>query len=123
LPLARADLEQRWLELTRTALPVAAEQRGWTLRHDHCFQRVLLDAACDGCWYDHVQERPAYRHAPEAMLVRAVELGDQLLEGSVELEDLNAKSLKWRAERQRTGVMAPHRSQKRAPEQPPPLPF
>jgi hypothetical protein len=92
----RAELERRWLELTRTELPALADERGWPLRFDHCFQRVLLDAACEGCWYDRIEGRPAYRHAPDALLARAIELADQLLAGSADLSALNRQSLTWR---------------------------
>ena len=96
MPDSRAELEQRWLHLTRTALPAVTAERGWLLKYDHCFQRVLLDGACEGCWYDHVPGRPAYRHAPELMLARAVELGEQLLAGELDLGEMNRRSLGWR---------------------------
>jgi hypothetical protein len=96
LPASRAELEQRWLHLTRVALPGVAEARGWPIRFDHCFQRVLLDAACGGCWYDRVEGRPAYRHAPDVLLTTAVELGEELLAGTADLLALNRQSLAWR---------------------------
>ena len=93
---SRAELEQRWLHLTRIALPAVAAERAWPLTHDHCFQRVLLDGACEGCWYQHVAGRPAYRHAPEPLLARAVDLGEQLLAGASDLGEMNRRSLAWR---------------------------
>ncbi|CAA9488539.1 MAG: hypothetical protein AVDCRST_MAG09-692 [uncultured Sphingomonas sp.] len=98
----RAELEGRWLQLTRVALPEVAVQRGWLLRFDHCFQRVLLDAACGCCWYERIEGRPAYRHAPGPVLVKAVELGEALLAGTADLPALNRKSLALRG-RLRTG--------------------
>lgn len=96
MPGSRAELEQRWLHLTRVALPAVAAERRWPLTYDHCFQRVLLDEACQGCWYDHVAGRPAYRHAPELMLARAVAMGEQLLAGELDLGEANRRSLNWR---------------------------
>ena len=96
LPPDRAELERRWLELTRAELPAVAGERDWPLRLDHCFQRVLLDAACGGCWYERIERRPAYRHAPEVLLRRAVELGEELLAGEADLVALNRQSLGWR---------------------------
>lgn len=96
LPSSRAELERRWLQLTRTQLPAAAVERAWPLRFDHCFQRVLLDAACGGCWYDHIGGRPAYRHAPEQVLAQATKIGERLLAGELDLGELNRRSLGWR---------------------------
>jgi hypothetical protein len=68
----------------------------WALRHDHCFQRVVLDAVCGARWYDHVQP-PAYRNLDEARLTDAVALAlaEQLASDPAAetlLRRLNAKS-------------------------------
>ncbi|PAX08209.1 GCN5-related N-acetyltransferase [Sphingomonas lenta] len=93
----RAELEARWLHLTREALPAVAETRGWPVRLDHCFQRILLDNACGGRWYDHIQGRPAYRRCDTQALARAVRLAEAALAGSADLHALNARSLEWRS--------------------------
>jgi hypothetical protein len=90
---ARVALEAAWLELTRETLPALAAARGWPVRADHCFQRILLDAATGGCWYDHIARRPAYRHAPDDTLARAVALARAAVAGEVDLAELNRKSL------------------------------
>jgi hypothetical protein len=93
------ELRQRWLSLTRHDLPARAEAEQWTLRADHCFQRVILDAVCEGRWYDHVTGRPAYRHLDEHRLALAVSLAQQLAtdtDGRQLLERLDAQSLSWR---------------------------
>lgn len=95
----RARLEARWLELTREALPAVAGDRGWPVRLDHCFQRILLDNAAGGVWYDAVEGRPAYRHAEAALLARAVKLGEAALAGKADLPALNRASLGWRGRR------------------------
>ncbi len=92
----RAALEARWLHLTRAALPAVADERGWPVRLDHCFQRILLDGACGGRWYDHVAGRPAYRRCDPAILSRAVALGEAVLAGEGDLPALNRRSLAWR---------------------------
>lgn len=92
----RAALEAHWLHLTRDALPAAAHARGWPVRFDHCFQRILLDNACGGRWYDHVAGRPAYRACSGDLLARAVALGEAALAGEESLDQLNAASLRWR---------------------------
>ena len=93
---ARAALEARWLHLTRVALPEAAIPRGWPVHLDHCFQRILLDAACGGQWYEHVAGRPAYRRCAPDLLARAVALAEAALEGRADLHALNRASLAWR---------------------------
>ncbi len=97
----RAAFEARWLLLTRETLPALATARGWPVRVDHCFQRILLDHVCGGCWYDVVAGRPAYRHLDEDRLARAVAVGEAVAAGSVDLHPLNAASLACRAARRR----------------------
>ena len=92
----RATLEGRWLDLTRRALPGLAQARGWPVRADHCFQRILLDNAFGGVWYDHVGGRPAYAHADPVALAKAVALGEAAIAGAVDMADLNRRSLDWR---------------------------
>lgn len=100
--LDRRSLEQRWLRLTRQTLPGAAVRRRWPIRNDHCFQRVLLDNACGGVWYDHIVGRPAYRYAGDDVLKRAYGLGAAVARGEIDLSELNTNSLQWRrARRQR----------------------
>ena len=95
----RQALEARWLDLTRRVLPALAVDRRWPVRADHCFQRILLDAACGGVWYDSIAARPAYAHAPAAVLEQAVALGEGAADGSCDLSALNDRSLAWRRAR------------------------
>jgi len=99
-PADRAALEAEWLHLTREALPALARDRpDWPVRLDHCFQRILLDHAVGGRWYDHVTRRPAYRHMAADALARAVQLGRAVLAGEADLAALNRRSLAWRGKR------------------------
>lgn len=104
MPAVLTPLQQRWLALTRDELPARARAERWHLRLDHCFQRVLLDAACGGRWYDHVAGRPAFRHAGEERLRAAVALGERLAhedDAAALLHELDAQSLAWRGKRPR----------------------
>ena len=92
----RAALEADWLTLTRDALPALARTRDWPVSADHCFQRILLDHAVGGCWYDHVAGRPAYRHLDDDRLAAAVDLGRRVAAGEADLHALNRQSLAWR---------------------------
>ena len=95
----RAALEAEWLTLTRETLPGLAGLRMWPVRADHCFQRILLDAAVGGVWYDAVKARPAYRFIAVDLLEHAVRLGQGAAEGTVDLTTLNRQSLAWRRQR------------------------
>ena len=94
--MTRDALERRWLTLTRETMPSLAAARGWPVRSDHCFQRILLDNATSGEWYDAILQRPAYRHADAAVLACAIDLGEAVIAGSADLAALNRQSLAWR---------------------------
>ena len=98
----RAGLERRWFELTRELLPAVAPARGWPVRLDHCFQRILLDNAVSAPWRTRIIA-PAWRNASDADLARAVELGEAALAGNSDLQALNRNSLRWRG-KLRAGV-------------------
>ncbi|WP_375249558.1 hypothetical protein [Sphingomonas sp.] len=66
------------------------------MKADHCFQRILLDHACGGRWYDQITRRPAYRHACDTTLDRAIALGEAVAAGTTDLAALNRQSLIWR---------------------------
>ena len=97
----RAALERSWLTLTRETLPALAAARAWPVSADHCFQRILLDHVCGGCWYDHIAQRPAYHHLSDDQLARAVATAEALSTGTADLHQLNAQSLAWRGKRPR----------------------
>lgn len=106
--MTRDAMQARWLDLTQRELPGLAGTRGWPVRADHCFQRILLDNAFGGVWYDHVSARPAYIHADPAALARAVALGEAAIAGTVDLAELNRRSLDWRGQTPpRNGLRAP----------------
>ncbi|MDP8914432.1 MAG: GCN5-related N-acetyltransferase [Pseudomonadota bacterium] len=96
MPDDRLGLEQSWLHLRRVTLPGLSALRGWPVREDHCFQRILLDALCGGAWYDHVKDRPAYQRMEIERLAAAVTLGQSIAAGDEDLRALNAQSLAWR---------------------------
>jgi len=91
----RAELVARWLALTCEDMPAAARARGWPVRLDHCFQRILLDHAVGGPWRAAIQA-PACRNASAAQLARAIAVGEAALAGTCDLAALNRQSLRWR---------------------------
>ena len=91
------DLRDRYLHLTREALPArASEEPGWPVRFDHCFMRIALDNAVGGRWTDTVP-KPAYKNLTPEQLERAVGAAERMLDGGPEVaRELNARSLRWR---------------------------
>ena len=91
----RDTLVANWFELTRERMPAMAAERGWPVRFDHCFQRILLDNAVGAKWSDHIAS-PAYKNAPVRVLEKAIELGEACVAEREELSALNRLSLEWR---------------------------
>jgi hypothetical protein len=95
----RATLEAAWLAITRQTLPALAKTQPWPVSADHCFMRILLDAAYGERWDKFVQDRPAYKHIDVERLASAVSLAERVVADEVDLWALNAQSLEWRGKR------------------------
>lgn len=81
------------------ALPVLSREGGWPVRYDHCFRRLVYDAACGGYWKDHVDGDTFIHDADKDQLVDALKHAARLLhEGSEYAWELQEKSLLWRGE-------------------------
>ncbi|EBA10594.1 hypothetical protein [Roseobacter sp. CCS2] len=91
------DAVAHYLRLTRQVLPQLARQHGaqWPVKHDHCFQRIVLDTICGGVWYDYLA-RPAYKHINQQQARRAVQLCEDIIAKRVDIHALNQQSLIWR---------------------------
>jgi len=95
----RSALQAEWTRLTKEELPKLAKGRRWPICLDHCFQRVALDAAFGGCWYDHLDRKrgAAIRQIADADLARAVQAARRMRdEGAAAVDEMNAESLRWR---------------------------
>jgi hypothetical protein len=92
--IRRAALEARYLTLIRDELPRLARERGWHVRFDHCFGRIVLDNVFGRCWYEALDRRRiAYRQLDDEQLARAIAIAERI---PYELRDLDARSLAWR---------------------------
>lgn len=102
------DAVRRYKDLTGKIMPELAksEKTEWPVRIDHCFQRIVLDAICDGVWYDHIA-RPAYKHLSDAQALRAVQLCEDIISGRVDLAELNRKSPNWRGKLPASAIRKP----------------
>ena len=95
-PEDRQAREREWLRLTREAMPALADERGWPVRLDHCFQRILLDAELGSPWTERLAGRPAYKSVDDATLERLIALGEAVVAGEADLHALNRESLAGR---------------------------
>ena len=89
------DLREEYLFLTGTRMPEEAEENGWPVRHDHCFQRIVLDVVAGGHWRDHISA-PAYKNLTEQQLLLAVSLSRFILQRPHALPQMNELSLQYR---------------------------
>ncbi len=94
--MSRADREAEWLRLTREVMPGLAATRGWPVRLDHCFQRILLDAELGSPWTERLAGRPAYKRVDDATLERLIALAEAVVAGAADLRALNRMSLEGR---------------------------
>lgn len=77
-------------------LPRRAREEAWPLRHDHCFQRVVLDEVAGTVWYDRIP-RPAIRNLTDRQADAAADIAQRLAnEGEPLVSELNRRSLQRR---------------------------
>jgi hypothetical protein len=95
--LASKSQIETYLTLTKHTLPYMAQDphRRWPVKHDHCFQRIVLDAVCQGVWHQHIN-KPAYLHLTQDQTDDAVALCHQIISGQANIHILNTQSLRWR---------------------------
>jgi len=94
-------LRNAWRDLVGHRMPAAAQDRGWPIRFDHCFARVLLDNACGRPWREAITP-PAWRNASPELLTKAIALGEACLTGKQDLTALNRRSLELRGKLSQT---------------------
>jgi O-6-methylguanine DNA methyltransferase len=102
-------LRARWKHLYATHLPALARardpvQRHWPVHLDHCFARIILDNAIgiDRPW-NQVIGSPAVRTMTVEQLRCALELGERVARGEVDLGGLNEGSLGLRGKKGKKG--------------------
>ena len=102
----RAALVEEWERLTKRSLPELAKAHKWPIRFDHCFQRVALDAAFGGCWYEHLDRKKgaAIKQIGAADLARAVAAARRMAEeGAGAVREMDQASLRWRGKQPKLG--------------------
>lgn len=102
------QLRNQYLDLTNRVLPHLATERDFPVRHNHCFQRIILDNIFNGCWYDALDRKrgPAYQQLTEAQLEAAIGLADRIIaEPDAYLRQLNQNSLSWRKQAKHRKVL------------------
>jgi hypothetical protein len=94
------SLIDQYLFMTKEVMPKMAceSSNNWPVRHDHCFQRIVLDSVCRGVWYESIN-RPAYKNLNHSQAKLVVKLCNEIIAGHVDLSQLNLQSLTWRGKR------------------------
>lgn len=96
-----SSLRNQYLELTNQVLPNLAKTRHFPVRHNHCFQRIILDNLFGRCWYTVLERgrQPAYKQLTENQLEAAIALANQIIDQPDSyLQQLNQNSLRWRGQ-------------------------
>jgi O-6-methylguanine DNA methyltransferase len=100
---SRTMLQARWTELYSETLPTLARARDpvqskWPVTLDHCFARIILDNTVgEGReQWDRRLKKPAVRHMSDQQLDAAIELGEKIRKGDVDLVALDMQSLEAR---------------------------
>ncbi len=97
----QVNLVKIYMHLTKQVLPSLAQndRNDWPVCEDHCFQRIILDTICGGVWYEYLSH-PAYKHLTEDQALQVVALCKAIVDGEVDLGQLNHQSIIWRKKRQ-----------------------
>ncbi|KAL8944183.1 MAG: hypothetical protein Q9216_000607 [Gyalolechia sp. 2 TL-2023] len=113
------SLQNEWKVLYRGTLPSLAVskspvQNSWPVHVDHCFGRIILDNVIgkDTPWMSKLNS-PAVKNMTSAQLRKCIALGNAIAEGSENLLELDAKSLRLRGKKQKP---AANSKRKREPE-------
>ena len=90
------QLRERYLELINQTLPNLAKQRPLPVQLNHCFGRIILDNLFGCCWYEALDQRPAYRQLTAEQLQQAIAIAEAILAQPEDIHKLNRNSLRWR---------------------------
>lgn len=100
-------LREAWKKLYTTTLPQLAKRRdsaqpAWPVTLDHCFARIILDNTIGKgeTQWDHVISKPAVKNMSVTQLQAAIELGEKIKDGRVNLVELDRQSLEARGKRE-----------------------
>jgi len=92
-------LQNQWKEIFQRTLPKAAmakspTQKKWPVTLDHCFARIILDKTIgiDTPWTTKLKP-PAYKNMSSSQLSACIDLGNKILQGEVDLVELDNQSL------------------------------
>jgi O-6-methylguanine DNA methyltransferase len=96
-------LVEEWKTLYSKTLPALARakdpaQPRWPVTLDHCFARIILDNTIGqgSKQWDKVIQKPAVKHMSDQQLRNAIELGQKIRAGSMDLCELDQISLMCR---------------------------
>ncbi|KAK0109761.1 hypothetical protein ONS95_002436 [Cadophora gregata] len=103
------QLQSDWKHMFQQTLPKAATSKSpsqptWSVHVDHCFARIILDSVVgvDKPWMEKIKS-PAYKNMSREQLEQSIELGQKILDGDVDLVELDDRSLELRGKVKRGG--------------------
>lgn len=85
-------LRSQYLELTNHVLPELAISRNFSVRYNHCFQRIILDNLFNCCWYEILKRKQesAYKQLTEDQLEQAIAIANRIIaQPDLYLQQLN----------------------------------
>ena len=101
-PKSTQSLREKWTELYTKTLPSAARDKSpaqprWSVHLDHCFARIILDNAIGITtpWTEKLRS-PANKHMSDDQFTTCIHVANEILEGKVNLVDLDEISLQLR---------------------------
>ncbi|KAF4548147.1 Methylated-DNA--protein-cysteine methyltransferase-like protein [Elsinoe fawcettii] len=106
------QLQEEWNNLYKSRLPSLAKakdpsQPKWPVVLDHCFARIILDNVIGGDKpWNQVIKAPAWRNMSEEQLREAIEFGEGIARGDVDLVEMDERSLEVRGKRSKVGGTA-----------------
>jgi len=103
-------LQDEWNTMYRKTLPELAKNKSsmqpkWPVVLDHCFARIILDnvVGIDRPWTQ-VLKSPAYKNMTEDQLKAAIDVGEKIMKGEVNLVELDEKSLMFRGKKSKVSL-------------------
>lgn len=89
-------MKDLYLDYINKKLPEWSKNNPSPVKYNHCFARIVLDNVFNDVWYNHLK-KPAYKNIKEKELSKAIAICENILNGKVDIFQMNKNSLKYRS--------------------------